>query len=123
LEHEKELARVSTKEEATQLMDKHRDDLLRLDDTLANEQKRQMEAMRERLSVRNNANATQRIQRQIRMAEVQKRKAEQQAATVFLGVEEEKIHSKEDLDKCLSKVTHMRKVIFKGGFSKTPTTK
>lgn len=43
------------------MMERHREDLLRLDDTLNHEQKRQMEAMRERLAVRNKTHATQRI--------------------------------------------------------------
>ena len=56
-------------------MQKHREDLARLEDALAREQQRQAEAMRARLASRNKDSAATRVQRQIRMAEVHKRKA------------------------------------------------
>lgn len=52
-----------TKEEAGKLIQRHREDMGRLEGALADEQRRQMEAMRARLANRNKDTAAQRVQR------------------------------------------------------------
>ena len=75
--------------------------------------------MRERVASRNKDTAHVRVQRQIRMAEVQKRKAAQKV--VVSGLEDDSaVQSKAALAKCMSKAHHMKRIIFKGSFSKAP---
>lgn len=63
MEQKQELTRGLSKEEAAKLMQRHREDMNRLEGALADEQKRQMEAMRARLANRNKDAAAQRVQR------------------------------------------------------------
>jgi hypothetical protein len=81
-----------------------------------------MVAMRARLANRNKDAAAQRVQRQIKMAAVQKRKAQYRASAEALSGfdDEHAVESKEALAKCLSKAGHMKRLIFKGGFSQQP---
>ena len=75
-----------------------------------------------RLANRNKDAAAQRVQRQIKMAAVHKRKAQQRAAAEALsGFDDANAaESKEALEKCLSKAGHMKRLVFKGGFSQQP---
>lgn len=116
------------KEEAARIMARHKEDMGRLEDTLANEQGRQMDAMRERIQRRKEKNreaASLRAQRQIKMAAVAKRKAEQRAVALEVGGLEDADEGtgKAALEKCVSKVGHMQQVLFKGGFSAYPDQK
>lgn len=56
------------------------------------------------------------------MAAVQKRKAQYRASAEALSGfdDEHAVESKEALAKCLSKAGHMKRLIFKGGFSQQP---
>jgi len=111
-----------SKEEAEKLMKKHRANVAALEGTLAEEQKRQMAAMRERVTARHKDSASQRVQRQIKMAAVQKSKAKQRAAaSVVIGLEDEAdVARQAALAKCVSKVSHLKRVIYKSAFSQTP---
>ena len=125
-EQAQELTRGMSQEEAAKIMARHKEDMARLETTLAGEQGRQADAMRERIKARREKNkeaASQKIQRQIKMAAVAKRKAEQRAVAIEVGGLEETDEasgSKAALEKCMSKVGHMTRVIFKGGFSSQP---
>lgn len=126
LDQEREMTQGLSKEEAAKLMERHKEALDRLEGVLAAEQERQMAAMRGKLARRNQGNAKLKVQRQIKMAAVNKRKAEQKAAAeqaAGLETKEQELAAQEALAKCQSKCNRLRRVVFKGGWSRPPELK
>jgi len=124
-EQEAEMTRGMTKEEAAKLMARHRDEMAQLEGTIAKEQARQTDAMKERLALRKERNKAQmgaKVARQIQMAEVNKRKEQQKKLADELcclsntGTHVDTVAH----EKALSKANHMKRIMFKGAFSQKP---
>ena len=76
-DQQRELLKEMNQKDVDQMLDKHKKDISQLDEILSDEQSRQMEKMRERLKGRNAERAKQNVVRQIKLAEIQKQKAEE----------------------------------------------
>jgi hypothetical protein len=73
-EQQKEILRDMNKKDVDALLERHKSQLLAMDEALEKEQDRQMERMRERLKGRGKANMKEKMMKQIKLAEIQKQR-------------------------------------------------
>lgn len=73
-EQQAELLRDMNKKDVDQMLDKHKRELVQMDSVLEGEKSRQMDRMRDRLKARNEKAAKAKVERQLKMAEIQMRK-------------------------------------------------
>lgn len=73
-DQQRELLKDMNQKDVDQMLDRHKRDLSSMDEVLQDEQARQMEKMRERMKNRTAAKARKDVERQIKLAEIQKSK-------------------------------------------------
>jgi len=76
-DQQRELLKDMNQKDVDQMLDRHKKDLKAMDEVLVEEQARQMEKMRDRLKNRNANRAREQVVRQIKLAEIQKQKAQE----------------------------------------------
>lgn len=113
------------KEDVDALLAKHKRQLLQMDEALRREQERQMALMRENQKNKNADLAKEKMLREIKLAEIQKKKAADAArareAAVEEGaepLEELKELKNEKLEVCIEKVGIMSQLIYKAAYSR-----
>jgi len=75
-EQQKEILKNMNQKDVDAMLERHKEQLKSLEAQLAGEQTRQLNQLKERLKTRNEANARNKVLRDIRMAEIQKKKEE-----------------------------------------------
>ena len=76
-DQQKEILKDMNKADVDALLDKHKRQLMQMDSTLKQEQERQLKMMREKMLGKGRKAAQDKIMRQIKMAEIQKKKTEE----------------------------------------------
>merc|ERR1712038_1643859 len=112
-EQQKEILRDMNKEDVDALLAKHKRQLLQMDEALRREQERQMALMRENQKNKNADLAKEKMLREIKLAEIQKKKA----ADAADPLEELKEAKNEKLEICIEKVGIMSQLIYKAAYS------
>ena len=110
------------------MLEQHKEQLKALDAQLQNEQERQLSQLKEKLKNRNEASAKQKVLRDIRMAEIQKKKEDdikkanrEISEFVSMAKEGDEKQVNLELQKCLDKVAeYQRKLALKQCYSKQP---
>lgn len=127
-EHQNELLRDMNKRDVDEILARHRKELAAIDETLALEQARQMEMMREKMKVRNAELAKTKGLRQLKMAEilVQREKeidaVRRQAPSEKAEQEEQKVKTRETtVQRCVEKADLMQNLILKQCYSRPIT--
>jgi len=111
------------KEDVDALLAKHKRQLLQMDEALSREQERQMALMRENQKNKNSDLAKEKMLKQIKLAEIQKKKAADAArAREMQALEGEPldaiVSTNEKLDQAVEKVNLMSKLIYKAAYSR-----
>lgn len=122
-DQQKEILRDMNKEDVDALLAKHKRQLLQMDETLTREHERQMALMRENQKNKNTDLAKEKMMKQIKLAEIQKKKAADAArAREMQALEGEPLdaidNKNEKLDQCIEKVGLMSKLIYKAAYSR-----
>jgi len=125
-EQQKEILRDMNKEDVDALLAKHKRQLLQMDEALRREQERQMALMRENQKNKNADLAKEKMLREIKLAEIQKKKAADAARARELAttaeaadpLEELKEPKNEKLEICIEKVGIMSQLIYKAAYSR-----
>lgn len=76
-DQQRELLKDMNQKDVDQMLERHKKDLSAMDEVLVEEQARQMDKMRDRLKNRNANRAREQVVRQIKLAEIQKQKAQE----------------------------------------------
>merc|ERR1712038_707798 len=125
-EQQKEILRDMNKEDVDALLAKHKRQLLQMDEALRREQERQMALMRENQKNKNADLAKEKMLREIKLAEIQKKKAADAARARELAttaeaadpLEELKEPKNEKLEIYIEKVGIMSQLIYKAAYSR-----
>jgi hypothetical protein len=122
-EQQKEILREMNKKDVDAILDRHKKQLLAMEEALGKEQQRQMKKMREKMQGKNQEAMKEKMLRQIKMAEIQKKKKAELEA-----VKDDAMNS-QDLEKalqgqpnvklevCMQKVNIYSKMAYKHGYS------
>lgn len=122
-EQQKEILRDMNKEDVDALLSKHKRQLLQMDEALRREQERQMALMRTNQKNKNQDLAKEKMMKQIKLAEIQKKKtADAVRAREMMGTQDETEqvleNKNEKLEMCIEKVSIMSKLIYKAHYSR-----
>lgn len=122
-EQQKEILRDMNKEDVDALLAKHKRQLLQMDEALRREQERQMTLMRANQKNKNSDLAKEKMLKQIKLAEIQKKKVTDAARARELQVNEGETDAvdelkNEKLEMLVEKVNIMSQLIFKASYSR-----
>lgn len=123
-EQQKEILRDMNKEDVDALLAKHKRQLLQMDEALRREQERQMALMRSNQKNKNADLAKDKMLKQIKLAEIQKKKlADAQRAKEMQQLDSNEPQNdnelrNEKLEQCIEKVGIMSQLIYKAAYSR-----
>jgi len=91
------------------LLEKHKRQLLQMDEALRVEQERQMKMMREKKAGKGKKIASDKMLRQLKMAEIQKKKAEELERARILASQQQSLASTEEKEDSFDKMVQKTK--------------
>ena len=121
-DQQKEILKDMNKADVDALLDKHKRQLMQMDSTLKQEQERQLKMMREKMLGKGRKAAQDKIMRQIKMAEIQKKKTEEMQKAQALMSQQQLSAAQEErqdnFDRLLEKTLLMENLIPKQAYSR-----
>ena len=123
-EQQKEILRDMNKADVDQMLEKHKRQLLQMDEAIQREQERQMALMRSKMSGKNEKLAREKVTRAIKLAQIQKKKQEDLQKAKEMALEQADLSQviepikNTKLDICIQKASILQKVAYKACYSR-----
>lgn len=121
-DQQKEILKDMNKADVDALLDKHKRQLMQMDSTLKQEQERQLKMMREKMLGKGRKAAQDKIMRQIKMAEIQKKKTEEMQKAQMMVSQQQRSAAQEErqdnFERLLEKTLLMETLIPKQAYSR-----